>query len=89
VGGNGVISSASSLRPKSNRIVSYAARTGHTAFAALVPKTAYGDKVTAAFRDSVMRAGGRIATIQSFDEKAELVGMPARNAAQSGADFQF
>ena len=86
VGGNGVYLLSFQPETEVNRIVSYAARTGHSAFAALVPKTAYGDKVTAAFRDSVMRAGGRIATIQSFDEKAELVGMPARNAAQSGAD---
>ena len=86
VGGNGVYLLSFQPETEVNRIVSYAARTGHSAFAALVPKTAYGDKVTAAFRDSVMRAGGSIVTIQSFDEKAELVGTPARNAAQSGAD---
>jgi branched-chain amino acid transport system substrate-binding protein len=86
VGGNGVYLLSFQPETEVNRIVSYAARTGHSAFAALVPKNAYGDKVTAAFRDSVMRAGGHIATIQSFDEKAELVGTPARNAAQSGAD---
>ena len=86
VGGNGVYLLSFQPETEVNRIVSYAARTGHSSFAALVPKTAYGDKVTAAFRDSVMRAGGSIATIQSFDEKAELVGTPARNAAQSGAD---
>ena len=86
VGGNGVYLLSFQPETEVNRIVSYAARTGHSAFAALVPKTAYGDKVTTAFRDSVTRAGGRIATIQSFDEKAELVGTPARNAAQSGAD---
>ena len=40
----------------------------------------------ARYRADVGIAGGRIATIQSFDEKAELVGTPARNAAQSGAD---
>ncbi|HYK79601.1 MAG TPA: penicillin-binding protein activator [Micropepsaceae bacterium] len=86
VGGNGIYLLSFQPETEVNRIVSYAARTGHSAFAALVPKTAYGDKVTAAFRDSVMRAGGSIVTIQSFDEKAELVGTPARNAAQSGAD---
>ncbi len=86
VGGNGVYLLSFQPETEVNRIVSYAARTGHNAFAALVPRTAYGDKVTLAFRDSVMRAGGRVATVQSFEEKAELVGTPARNAAQSGAD---
>jgi ABC-type branched-subunit amino acid transport system substrate-binding protein len=86
VGGNGVYLLSFQPETEVNRIVSYAARTGHNSFAALVPRTAYGDKVTIAFRDSVMRAGGRVATVQSFEEKAELVGMPARNAAQSGAD---
>ena len=86
VGGNGVYLLSFQPETEVNRIVSYAARTGHNAFAALVPRTAYGDKVSLAFRDSVMRAGGRIATVQSFEEKAELVGTPARNAAQSGAD---
>jgi branched-chain amino acid transport system substrate-binding protein len=86
VGGNGVYLLSFQPETEVNRIVSYAARTGHSAFAALVPRSAYGDKVTLAFRDSVMRAGGRVATVQSFEEKAELVGIPARNAAQSGAD---
>jgi len=86
VGGNGVYLLSFQPETEVNRIVSYAARTGHNNFAALVPRTAYGNKASLAFRDSVMRAGGRVATVQSFDEKAELVGIPARNAAQSGAD---
>jgi ABC-type branched-subunit amino acid transport system substrate-binding protein len=86
VGGNGVYLLSFQPETEVNRIVSYAARTGHSSFAALVPKTAYGDKVEDAFRDSVARAGGRIAAIESFDERPQAVGAPARTAAQSGAD---
>src|SRR6185312_2842605 len=86
VGGNGVYLLSFQPETEVNRIISYAARIGHNNFAALVPKTAYGDKVAEAFRDSVARVGGRVAAVQSFTEKPELVGPPARAAAQSGAD---
>jgi branched-chain amino acid transport system substrate-binding protein len=86
VGGNGVYLLSFQPETEVNRIISYAARIGLSSFAALVPKTAYGDKVAEAFRDSVMRAGGRVAAVQSFTEKPDLVGPPTRAAAQSGAD---
>jgi ABC-type branched-subunit amino acid transport system substrate-binding protein len=86
VGGNGVYLLSFQPETEVNRIVSYAARMGRNNLAALVPKSAYGDKVAAAFRDSAMRAGARIATVQSFDERPEAVGAPSRAAAQSGAD---
>ena len=86
VGGKGVYLLSFQAETEVNRIVSYAAKTGHSAFAALVPKTPYGDIVAEAFRDSVTRAGGRVAGIQSFEEKPEEVGPPVRATAQSGAD---
>ena len=86
VGGNGVYLLSFQPETEVNRIVSYAARTGHNSFAALVPKNAYGDKVAASFRDSVSRAGARVAGVQSFEEKPEAVTVPARAVTQSGAD---
>ena len=86
VGGRGVYLLSFQPETEVNRIVSYAARSGRNSFAALVPKNAYGDKVASAFRDSVARAGGRLAGVQSFDEKPDAVGAPSRAAAQSGAD---
>jgi branched-chain amino acid transport system substrate-binding protein len=86
VGGNGVYLLSFQPETEVTRIVSYAVKTGHSNFAALIPKSAYGQKVETAFRDSVSRAGGRIADVQSFDERAQAVGPPAKAAAQSGAD---
>ena len=86
VGGNGVYLLSFQLETEVNRIVSYAVTAGHSSFAGLVPKNAYGDKVAQSLRDTVARVGGRIAGIESFEEKPELLGPPARAAAQSGAD---
>jgi ABC-type branched-subunit amino acid transport system substrate-binding protein len=86
VGGPGVYLLSFQPETEVRRIVSYAAAHGHNAFAALVPKTAYGDVVAEAFRSSVMAAGGSIATMQPFDERADAVMQPATEIAQSGAD---
>lgn len=86
VGGNGVYLLSFQPETEVNRIITYAAQTGHSSFAGLVPKTAYGDKVAGAFRDTVVRVGGRVADLESFTEKPELVGPAAGAAAQSGAD---
>jgi ABC-type branched-subunit amino acid transport system substrate-binding protein len=86
VGGNGVYLLSFQPETEVTRIVTYAVKSGHNSFAALIPKTAYGQKVDSAFRDSVTRAGGKIADIETFDERAQAVGPPAKAAAQSGAD---
>ena len=86
VGGEGIYLLSFQPEIEVNRIVSYAAQSGHSSFAALVPKTGYGDKVVGAFQDTVMRVGGRIAGVQSFEEKPELVEPVARAAVESGAD---
>lgn len=69
-----------------NRIVSYSARKGHSAFAAMVPQTAYGQKVGQAFRDAVAKAGGQVTAVGTFPEVPELVADPARNVAASHPD---
>jgi ABC-type branched-subunit amino acid transport system substrate-binding protein len=86
VGGNGVYLLSFQPETEVTRIVGYAAQTGHSSFAALLPKTAYGDKVAGAFQDSVMRAGGRVAGVESFEEKPELLEPVARASVESGAD---
>ena len=86
VGGNGTYLLSFQPETEVNRIVTYAARTGHNSFAALIPKTAYGQKVESAFRQSASRTGARIAAIQSFDERAQAVAEPAKAIAQAGAD---
>jgi branched-chain amino acid transport system substrate-binding protein len=86
VGGNGVYLLSFQPETEVNRIVSYAVRTGHSNFAAMIPKNAYGEKVEAAFRDSVSRAGARVADVESFEQRPQVVGPGAKAAAQSGAD---
>jgi ABC-type branched-subunit amino acid transport system substrate-binding protein len=86
VGGNGAYLLSFQPETEVDRIVSFAAKRGHSNFAALVPKSPYGDKVQNAFRGAVAQAGATVATITSFDEKPEAVQAPARIAAQSGAD---
>jgi ABC-type branched-subunit amino acid transport system substrate-binding protein len=86
VGGNGTYLLSFQPETEVNRIVSYAARTGHNSFAALIPKSPYGEKVESAFRQSTSRAGARIAAIQPFDERAQAVAEPAKAIAQANAD---
>jgi branched-chain amino acid transport system substrate-binding protein len=86
VGGNGTYLLSFQPETEVNRIVSYAARRGRNSFAALIPKTAYGQKVEAAFRQSVSRVGGQIAAVQSFEERAQAVVEPAKAVGQAGAD---
>ena len=86
VGGNGTYLLSFQPETEVNRIVTYAARTGHNNFAALIPKTAYGQKVESTFRQSAARAGARIAAIEPFDERAQAVAEPSKAIAQSGAD---
>ena len=86
VGGNGTYLLSFQPETEVNRIVSYAVKTGHASFSALIPKTAYGQKVEAAFRQSVTRSGARIAAVQPFDERPQAVVEPTKAVAQAGAD---
>jgi ABC-type branched-subunit amino acid transport system substrate-binding protein len=86
VGGAGVYLLSFQPETEVRRIISYAAQHGHNAFAALVPRTPYGNIVADAFRDSVTAAGGSVAAVQPFDERPDAVTEPARMVAQSGAD---
>ena len=86
VGGTGVY--LLSFQPESEveRIVSFAARSGHNAFAALVPQDAYGDKVAEAFRESVTSAGASVTTVRQFPPQPGQVAAPASQVAQSRPD---
>ena len=49
-----------------NRVIAYAAQQGRKSFAALVPDTAYGKVVEAAFQQAVAAQGLRVAAIERF-----------------------
>jgi ABC-type branched-subunit amino acid transport system substrate-binding protein len=86
VAGDGVYLLSFQPENQVRRIVSYAAAEGHSAFAALVPGTAYGTRVTGAFRDSVTAAGGHIVGLENFVAEIGDIAAPAAKVAQSKAD---
>jgi ABC-type branched-subunit amino acid transport system substrate-binding protein len=86
VAGDGVYLLSFMPASEVKRIVSYAAAQGHSAFAAMVPGTAYGSRVAEAFRDGVQTAGGRIATLQNFVPQSGDISEPASQVAQSKPD---
>ena len=49
-----------------NRVIAYASQQGRKSFAALVPDTAYGKVVEAAFQQAVASRGARVAVIEHF-----------------------
>jgi len=53
-----------------NRVIGYAAQQGRKSFAALVPDTAYGKVVEAAFQQAVASRGARVAAIERFGSDA-------------------
>ena len=86
VAGRGVYLLSFQPETEVTRIVSFAANRGHSSFAALVPRTAYGDVVSEAFRQAVANAGGSVVSVQSFPERLEGVADPTRAVAKAGAD---
>jgi len=86
VGGEGVYLLSFQPEDEVRRIVAYAAGRGRSNFAALVPRTAYGDKVAAAFRQSVSERGGIVATVAVFTPAPESIGAPAAEAAAAHPD---
>lgn len=77
-----------SFQPENDirRIVSFTALQGHSNFAALIPRTAYGDHVLDAFRKEAGARKVHIAAVERFDASTKEFAAPARAVATSGAD---
>ena len=86
VGGQGVYLLSFQPEDEVRRIVTYAARHGRNAFAAMVPQNAYGEKAAAAFQRAVAEAGARVTSVQSFAPKPEEVAAPAAAVAATKPD---
>ncbi|MBV9548532.1 MAG: penicillin-binding protein activator [Alphaproteobacteria bacterium] len=69
-----------------DRVVGYAAGKGHKDFAALVPRTAYGELAANAMKDAVAAAGGRIVEVDQFTPTTAAAMEPAAKVAKAGAD---
>ncbi len=67
------------------RIVDYAVSRGKRSFAALLPDSAYGAVVEAAFQQEVARRRGRIVALEKYPLDPNKIGEPARRIAQAAA----
>jgi len=67
------------------RIVSYAISRGKRSFAAMLPDSAYGAVVEAAFQQEVARRGGRIVALEKYPLDPGKMVEPAHRVAQAAA----
>ena len=67
------------------RIVDYAVSRGKRSFAALMPDSAYGAVVEAAFQQEVSRRGGRIVALEKYPLDPGKMAEPARRVAQAAS----
>ena len=65
------------------RIVEFAVSRGKRSFAALLPDSAYGAVVEAAFQQEVARRGGRILALEKYPLDPNRMAEPARRVAQA------
>ncbi len=82
VAGNGVYLLSFLPEQEVKRVTEFALSEGYFAFAALVPMSAYGDRVRSAFQTTVTRRGGRITQMQPYPRNAEQMFAPARIVAE-------
>lgn len=77
-----------SFQPENDvrRIVDYAASQGHRAFAALLPRNAYGDHIAAAFERDVPQVSGQVVDIERFDPQNGDVAPQAVSLASAHPD---
>jgi ABC-type branched-subunit amino acid transport system substrate-binding protein len=89
VAGNGVYLISFLPGDEIRQVVNYAAANGHSAFAALVPQTAYGDVALDAFNNAVADARGKVVDVERFAPGSATVAGPAQAIAKSQADAIF
>jgi branched-chain amino acid transport system substrate-binding protein len=67
------------------RIVDFAISKGKRSFAALLPDSAYGAVVEAAFQQEVARRGGRVLALEKYPLDPGKMAEPARRVAQAAS----
>jgi len=67
------------------RIVDFAISRGKRSFAALLPDSAYGAVVEAAFQQEVARRGGRVVVLEKYPLDPGKIAEPARRVAQAAS----
>lgn len=68
------------------RIVKFAISQGKTRFAGLVPKTAYGSIIQAAFKDAVQKNGGQLIALETYPRDANGMLEPVKKISELTKD---
>jgi len=82
VAGDGVYLLSFLPEQEVRRVTEFAMGEGLYAFAALVPMSAYGDRVRVAFHHTVTKSGGMVTQMQPYPRNAEEMFAPARIVAE-------
>jgi ABC-type branched-subunit amino acid transport system substrate-binding protein len=85
-GGDGVYLLSYQPETEVQRVISYAAAHGHTNFAGLIPRNAYGDRVLTALKAEAAAAKVTLRDIIRFDPGMADLSQAAGAASTSGAD---
>lgn len=87
VAGNGVFVLGYVPSQSIDRVVRHAKASGMNRFAALVPKSTYGDRASAALKTAVAASGATLVAVESYDRTAAaMTGAARRLANLSGYD---
>src|SRR5215472_11854829 len=86
VAGDGVYLLSFLPQMEVKRVITFAARQGHTAFGAMIPETAYGEVVAKAFNESVTQAGAKIVDVERFSPSAGAIVEPAKALVKANPD---
>ncbi len=89
VAGNGVYLLSFQPQNEVTRVVAYAAAQGHKNFAALIPRTSYGDVTEQAFRAAVTTSGGTVTAVEKFAPNSGAAMEQTTAIAKTDADAVF
>lgn len=84
VAGNGVFIMGFVPGQSVERVVGHARAQGLRRFGALVPKSVYGDRAVAAFREAVTGSDGVLVAVEGYDRSAAALTGAARRLAAAG-----
>ncbi len=85
-GGDGVYLLSFQPENEIRRIVAYAADHGSANFAALIPQSAYGNRIVEAFQQSVEAKGGKVVGIERFSATGENIAAASTAVAAEHPD---
>ncbi|NRA30876.1 MAG: penicillin-binding protein activator [Parvularculaceae bacterium] len=85
VAGDGVYLLSFPPEPEIDRVTSYAISRGYARFGLLAPITAYGDRVSDAFREQIYQGGGELVHSERYIRNVQDMQEPARRLAEYAA----